>query len=287
VQTSYLTALAALGILMAAVMVPAQTATYHLHTEQSTINTSFKKLLTAGPDVTATTATVALKNKTAGEYLINEFETQTSVPNAPGVIPSGSTVNFSIWMRKTANFGTVFARAKIRLNNATGALFCTATGSNALTTTVASQILSCVTTADISMAATDRFYLWVGVNLTATSSSTFNGELDLEGTLNGNFDSQITLPLGTGIPTISALTPSTGAINSSVVIAGTNFRSTQLSGSTVKFNGTATVPSVWTSTSITAPIPSGVPTGNVPATVTVGGTNECCGELCRDSSAKY
>jgi YD repeat-containing protein len=271
VQTSCLKALAALCIFLAAVTAPAQTATYHLHNEQSTINTSFKKLLTAGPDAAATTATIALKNKTAGEYLINEFETQTSVPNTPGVIPSGSTVTFSIWMRKTASVGTVFARAKVRLNNATGALFCTATGSNALSTTVASQVLSCVTTADISMAATDRFYLWFGVNLTATSSSTFNGELDLEGTLNANFDSQISVPLGAGVPTISALTPSAGAINSSVVITGTNFRSTQLSGSTVKFNGTATVPSVWTSTSITAPIPSGVPTGNVPATVTVGG----------------
>src|SRR4029077_6143124 len=47
--------------------------------------------------------------------------------------------------------------------------------------------------------------------------------------------------------------------------------STQPSGSTVKFNGTSTVPSIWTATSITAPIPSGVPTGNVAATVTVGG----------------
>ncbi len=270
-QTSCLKALAALGILMAATAAPAQTATYHLHNEASTINTSFKKLLTAGPDATATTAVVTLKNKTAGEYLIKEFETQTNIPNSPGVIPSGSTVSFTIWMRKTASAGTVFARAKIRLNSATGTLFCTATGSNDLPTTVASQSLSCVTTADIRMAATDRFYLWVGMNLTNPSSTTFNGELDLEGTLNGNFDSQITVPLGTGVPTISALTPSAGAINSSVVITGTNFRLTQLSGSTVKFNGTATTPSVWTSTSITVPVPTGVPTGNIAATVTVGG----------------
>jgi YD repeat-containing protein len=271
VQTSCLKALAALGILMAAIGVPAQTATYHLHNEASTINTSFKKLLTTGPDAAATTATVALKGKTAGEYVIKEFETQTSVPNIAGVIPSGSTVSFTSWMRKTANVGTVFARAKVRLNGATGTLFCTATGSNALTTTVASQSLSCITTADISMAATDRFYLWVGVNLTATSSTTFNGELDLEGALNGNFDSQITVPVGTGVPTINALSPSAGAISSSVVITGTNFRSTQLSGSIVKFNGASTTPSAWTSTSITAPVPPGVPTGNVAATVTVGG----------------
>ena len=92
-QTSSLKALAALGILMAAAAAAAQTSTYHLHNEASTINTSFKKLLTARPDAAATTATVALKSKIAGEYLIKEFETQTSVPNMHGVIPSGSTVS--------------------------------------------------------------------------------------------------------------------------------------------------------------------------------------------------
>jgi YD repeat-containing protein len=256
---------------MAAVSVPGQTATYHLHNEASTITTGVKKLLTAGPDATAATAAVSLKSLAVGEYVIKEFETQTNDPNSTGVIPSGSTLSFTVWMRKTANVGTVFPRAKIRLNNSTGTLFCTATGSTALTTTVASQVFSCVTSANISMAASDRFYLWVGVNLTATSSTTFNGELDLEGTLNGNFDSRITLSLATGPPIITGLTPSMGAITTSVIIAGSNFRSALLSGSGVKFNGIATVPSVWTSTSITAPVPSGVPTGNVAATVTVGG----------------
>ena len=132
-QTSCLKALAALGILMAAAAAPAQTATYYLHNEASTINASFKKLLTAGPDATATTAIVSLKNKTAGEYLIKEFATQTSVPNIPGVIPSGSTVSFTIWMRKTAKAGTLFPRAKFRLNSEMMTLFCTATGSNAFT----------------------------------------------------------------------------------------------------------------------------------------------------------
>jgi hypothetical protein len=133
VQTSCLKALAALSILMAVAAAPAQTATYYLHNEASTINTSFKKLLAADAAGATTTATVALKSKTAGEYLIKEFATQTSIPNIPGVILSGSTVSFTIWMRKTAKVGTVFARAKIRLNSATMTLFCTATGSNALT----------------------------------------------------------------------------------------------------------------------------------------------------------
>src|SRR6478672_558265 len=183
------------AIFNASIAASGQTATYHLHKETSAVNSSFDKLLTAGPDASSIALTTALAGKAAGEYKIKEFETQTGVPNGSGIIRAGSTLNFSLWMRKTANVGTVFPRARIQLNSASGTLLCTATGSTALTTTVTKQALNCTTSADISMTTTDRYYLWVGVNLTGTSSNTFNGELDLEGTLNGNFDSQITLPL--------------------------------------------------------------------------------------------
>src|SRR5438270_5816940 len=246
----------------------AQTATYHLHKEASAITAADDKLLTAGPDGTSVALTTTLTSKAAGEYLIKEFETQTGDPNTAGVIPSGSTLTFNVFMRKTANTGTVFPRAKIRLNNATGTLFCTATGTTALSTTVKQQAINCTTTANISMAATDRFYLWVGMNLTATSTTTFSGELDIEGTLNGSFDSTVVLPLGSPAPTITSLTPSTGAVASSVVIAGTNFRTPQGS-STVSFNGIASTPTAWSATSITAPAPTGATTG--PVVVTVGG----------------
>ena len=246
----------------------AQTATYHLHKEASAITAADDKLLTAGPDGTSVALTTTLTSKAAGEYLIKEFETQTGDPNTAGVIPSGSTLTFNVFMRKTANTGTVFPRAKIRLNNATGTLFCTATGATALSTTVTKQAISCTTTANIAMAATDRFYLWVGVNLTATSATAFSGELDIEGTLNGNFDSNVVLPLGSAAPTITSLTPSTGAVATSVVIAGTNFRTPQGS-STVSFNGIASTPTAWSATSITAPVPTGATTG--PVVVTVGG----------------
>jgi YD repeat-containing protein len=245
-----------------------QTATYHLHKEASTITTTFDQLKTAGPDAASVALTTTLTGKAAGEYVVKEFETQTGVPNLSGVIPSGSTLTFSLWMRKTANTGTVFPRAKIRLNNATGTLLCTATGATALTTTVANQSISCATTANISMAATDRFYLWVGVNLTVASATAFSGELDIEGTLNGNFDSQITLATPTGAPTVTSLTPSTGAVGSAIVVAGTNFRSAKGS-STITFNGTSSTPTAWSASSITAPVPTGATTGNV--VVTVGG----------------
>jgi IPT/TIG domain/Glucodextranase, domain B len=246
----------------------AQTATYHLHKEASTITATSNKLLTAGPDAASLATTATLTSKAAGEYLIKEFETQANDPNSAGVIPSGSTFTFNLFMRKTANVGTVLPRAKIGLNGATGPLLCTATGTSALTTTVTKQAISCTTTANIAMTATDRFYLWVGVNLTATSTTAFNGELDIEGTLNGNFDSTIVSTLGTLAPIIASLTPSTGAVKTSVVIAGANFRTPQ-GNSTLTFNGIASTPTAWTATSITAPVPTGATSG--PVVVTVGG----------------
>src|SRR5205814_4915021 len=112
----------------------AQTATYHLHKEASTINTTFDKLSPIGPDAAATALTTTLTNKAAGDYLIKEFETQTSVPNSPGVIPSGSTLNFTLYMRKTANVTTVtvLPKVKVNLNSATGLSLCIATGATAL-----------------------------------------------------------------------------------------------------------------------------------------------------------
>ena len=70
-------------------------------------------------------------------------------------------------------------------------------------------------------------------------------------------------------PTISSLSPTSGAVGASVTITGTNFGSTQ-GTSTVTFNGTtATTISSWSATSIVAKVPTGAATGNV--VVTVGG----------------
>ena len=256
------------SFLCLATALTAQTATYHLHREASAITGTFDKLLTAGPDAASLAITAPLTSKAAGEYVIKEFETQSGVPNSAGVVPSGSTLTFNLFMRKTANVGTVFPRARLGLNNAAGTPLCTATGTTALTTTVSKQTLSCITSANVTMSTTDRFYLWVGVNLTVTSATAFNGELDVEGNANGNFDSQVIVPLGRPAPTITSLAPNTGAIGTSVVIAGTNFRDLQVS-STVTFNGVPSTPTSWSGTSITAPVPPGATTG--PVVVTVGG----------------
>src|SRR5207249_425113 len=74
----------------------------------------------------------------------------------------------------------------------------------------------------------------------------------------------------TGAPSITSLTPNTGAVGSSIVIAGSNFGPSVGNGN-VKFNGTsATTIMSWGASSITATVPSGATTGNVVVTAAGG-----------------
>jgi RHS repeat-associated protein len=74
------------------------------------------------------------------------------------------------------------------------------------------------------------------------------------------------------VPAISALSPTSGPIGTSVTISGSNFGSTQGS-STVTFNGTAATPTSWSSTQIVVPVPSGASNGNVVVTVSGKASN--------------
>jgi hypothetical protein len=68
-------------------------------------------------------------------------------------------------------------------------------------------------------------------------------------------------------PAISSLSPTSGAVGSSVTITGTNFGSQQ-GASTVTFNGTAANSiTSWSSTSIVAVVPTGSTTGSMVVTV--------------------
>ena len=188
------------------------TATYHLHREAST-TTGLFQLKTAGPDATTLAVQSAnLKNVAAGEYIVKAFDTQSGVPNASGIIPAGSTITFSLYMRKTATSGTLYPRAKLYLNSASGTLLGNVTGATALTTTVTKYTLTATTSTAVSMAASDRFYVWIGVNVTAAPTSNTNAELDVEGTLNGNYDSQVAVPMPNSPPTVSITSPANNAV---------------------------------------------------------------------------
>jgi IPT/TIG domain-containing protein len=70
-------------------------------------------------------------------------------------------------------------------------------------------------------------------------------------------------------PTILVLNkvfPSYGAVGDSIAIFGSNFQSLQ-GNSSVLFNGTAAVPTAWSSYAITVPVPANASTGNIVVTV--------------------
>ena len=246
------------------------TVTYHLHVEASpTQPPPVFKISTAGPDAAATGfGTGNLKGQANGEKRIIPFDAQEYLLGRSGYIPAGATTTFTLWMRNSGTVGTMFPRAKLYLNNEAGINICTANGTTALTTTWTKYTISCSTASDIAVGASDRLYLWMGVNLTAGSTSkTFGAELGVEGTLNGNYDSYLTttLPLA---PTIYSLTPNTASAGATVTIAGTNFGPLQ-AGSTVSFNGLPAVITSWSANGIVTTAPASVTTG--PVVVTVNG----------------
>src|SRR5579859_51112 len=224
-------------LILALPLAQSQTATYHLHKEASTINTSFDQLKTTGPDASAIALKTALTNQPAGDYVIKQFETQTSIPNAPGVIPGGSTMSFSLFMRKTSSPSgvTVKPEAKLRLNSATGTSLCSVIGAAALTTTVTKITFTCTTPTGpgITMSASDRFYLWVGVNISNKSSSTYSGELDIEGTLNGNFDSTITVKVPSAGLTPTSLSFANQIVNTTSAAQAVTLKNNQTTTLTI------------------------------------------------------
>jgi hypothetical protein len=87
----------------------------------------------------------------------------------------------------------MYPRVRVRLNSDTGPLLCQATSTVALTAVVTRYVLSC-TTGAVTIASTDRIYLWVGANITAPGGGNTKAELSIEGT-NGSTDSLLTVQL--------------------------------------------------------------------------------------------
>lgn len=91
----------------------AQTTTFHLHNEGSS-NLCCLQLKTTGPDIpTVIFQTGDLKGRGAADAAIRWFDTQANVPNWYGTIAAASTIEFRLWMKKTASFGTVFPQATL------------------------------------------------------------------------------------------------------------------------------------------------------------------------------
>jgi hypothetical protein len=124
----------------------------------------------------------------------------------------------------------------------------------------ATQSTSTVTFNGVAATATG----WSPTSIVATvPSGATSGYVvvTVSGTASGGFSFSVA-------PNITNLSPATGAVGATVTISGTSFGSSQ-GTSAVSFNGTAATPISWSASSITVPVPSGAPSGNV--VVTVGG----------------
>lgn len=197
----------ALSLVVACGSAAAQSTTYHLHKEVSS-TPGLLLLHHSNPEGSSIAIqSVDLKQQTAAEYVIEEFDTLAGVPNTAGTIAANTTLTFTIWMRKTANWGTLYPRVRVLLNNDAGTLLCETTGTTALTTTLTTYGLTCTTAAEIVTSTSDRVYLWVGINMTqGPGNKSVRAELDIEGTANGNYDSRIAVP-NPLLPTITSLIP--------------------------------------------------------------------------------
>jgi hypothetical protein len=196
-----------------------------------------------------------LVNQPAGDYLIQAFDTATGSPNSSGtwqaILPAGVT----IFMEQTAgSTGTLFPKVKLLLNGPSGTPICEAISSSALTTTLTGYDLRCTPSADLTITAADRYYLWVGVNSTVIPSDSTQFQLTIGAGLGRGWGlARVFVPLRAHIPNITGTDSQSYTAGSSFTITGTDFGTT---AGTVTLNGEAAVVSSWSDTSITALVPN-------------------------------
>src|SRR5215469_10812632 len=156
----------------------------------------------------------------------------TVVPHISSLTPSSGAVGASITIAGTT-FGSTQGSSTVKFNGTTASV------TSWSSTSIVAAVPSGATTGNV---------------VVTVSSQASNGV------------SFTVLPT----PSISSVSPSSGAVGAAVTISGSNFGSSQGSGS-VSFNGTAATVGTWSSGSITTTAPAGATTGNV--VVNAGGVN--------------
>jgi trimeric autotransporter adhesin len=150
--------------------------------------------------------------------------TVVPAPSITGLLPTSDAVGASVAITGT-NFGASQGSSTVTFN-----------GTNATITT------------------------WSATSIVATvptGATTGNVVVNASG-VNSNGSVFTVVPA----PSITSLSPTSGAVGASVAITGTNFGASQGS-STVTFNGTNATITTWSATSIVATVPTGATTGNV------------------------
>ena len=189
--------------------------------------------------------------------------TSWSATSIVASVPSGATTgNVVVTVSGTASNGksfTVVAAPSITsLSPTSGAVGAsvTVTGTNFGSTQGSSTVKFNGT------AGTPTSWSATSIKVPVPSSATTGNVVVFASGVNSNGQTFTVLPT----PSITSLSPTSGAVGASVTITGTNFGSTQGS-STLKFNTTTATPTSWSATSIVANVPSGATTGNVVVTV--------------------
>lgn len=179
------------------------------------------------------TATCAGNSSAALTQLITTFQTTASVaaPAISSLSPSSGPVGSSVVIAGS-NFEPIQGTSRVSFNGITASV----------TSWSASSITAVV----------------------PAGASTGNVVVTVSGVPSAGVNFTVVPP-----PSINTITPNSGAVGSSVVIAGSNFGATQ-GGSTVSFNGTAATVSSWSAGSITVSVPAGASSGNVVVTMAGG-----------------
>jgi hypothetical protein len=191
---------------------------------------------------TDTSITVAVPaGATTGDLLVSVgggnsnsvlFTVTSSNPSISSLTPAGGVVGTGVTISGT-NFGSSQGASTVTFNGTTG---------------------------------TPTSWSATSINVPVPTGTTTGNVLV---TVGGVASNPYGFEVGTAAPKITSISPTSGAVATSVTINGTSFGSTQ-GANTVNFNGVSGVPTSWTATQIKVPVPAGATTGNV--VVTASGT---------------
>lgn len=239
---------------------------YHLHNATgSAPGTNLLSLDAAAPP-SAFLQSPNLKGQGPGFINIYVF---TTALGSVGVIPPGATVTFSFWMNETTAVSGLFPSPTLAYLTAGGIIggICSPTSPTALTTTLTEFQFSCTVPNAVPLDSGNDFWLYVEVSWTSNIKQSVQVQVYFDGTPNGNYDSQVTIP-EVLTPVIGSLSPNPGTPGTAVTIDGSSFGATQ-GTSTVSFGGVPASVTSWGNTQIvaTAPCAAG------PVVVTVGGVS--------------
>jgi IPT/TIG domain len=138
--------------------------------------------LVTTPSINSTTTLTSqdLVYQPAGDYLIQDFDTQAGVPNSSNMWAAGVPAYITATMQQTAGTpGTLFPEFRLSLNGPTGTPICSVIGTASLTATSTPYQIGCAPANNITLQSTDRYYLWIGVSSTAVSTSSLQSQLTI------------------------------------------------------------------------------------------------------------